>query len=143
MIDFSSTPEEEAFRAAVRGWLADNLPAGWGTPHFVRPRDAAAKVAFARRWQRVLHDGGWAGLSWPEEYGGRDLSPLQQLIFNEDLSATEFAHGARRLADARLLNPDPTWRLQRGLALIRRDRPRAIRELERVVATEPDNVTAW
>jgi len=84
MIDFSSTPEEEAFRASVRDWLAHNLPDGWGTPRFARPKDVPGKVAFARRWQRVLHDGGWAGLAWPKEYGGRDLTPLEQLIFNEE-----------------------------------------------------------
>jgi hypothetical protein len=83
----------------------------------------------------------WLGVLW------RDHRIVEreagELIFNEDLSASEFQRGARRIEDARLLNPDPTWRLQRGLALIRRDRPRAIRELERVVASEPDNVTAW
>jgi hypothetical protein len=83
----------------------------------------------------------WLGVLW------RDHRIVEaeagELIFNEDLSAREFERGARRLDDARLLNPDPTWRLNRGLALIRRDRRRAIRELERVVASEPDNVTAW
>lgn len=84
MIDFATSPEEAAFRESVRAWLAANLPAGWGTPHCPKPKGAADKVAFARRWQRVLHDGGWAGLAWPKEYGGRDLSPLEHLIFNEE-----------------------------------------------------------
>jgi alkylation response protein AidB-like acyl-CoA dehydrogenase len=84
MIDFASSPEEEAFRASVREWLAANLPAGWGTPRHPAPKGAAEKVAFARAWQRVLYDGGWSGLSWPKEYGGRDLTPLQHLIFNEE-----------------------------------------------------------
>ena len=84
MIDFSTTPEEEAFRASVRDWLALHLPAGWGTPAFPKLRSAEDKVAFARRWQRVLYDGGWSGLSWPKEYGGRALSPLQQLLFREE-----------------------------------------------------------
>jgi hypothetical protein len=84
---------------------------------------------------------GWLAVLWRDH---RIVdAEAGELIFNEDLSAREFARGARRIEDARLLNPDPTWRLQRGLALIRRDRPRAIRELERVVASEPDNVTAW
>ena len=84
MIDFAQSPEEQAFRASVRDWLAANLPDGWGTPHFPKPKGAAEKVAFARRWQRVLYDGGWAGLAWPAEYGGRALTPLQHLIFNEE-----------------------------------------------------------
>ncbi|MEW6270999.1 MAG: acyl-CoA dehydrogenase family protein [Thermodesulfobacteriota bacterium] len=84
MIDFSTTPEEDAFRASVRDWLARHLPAGWGTPGFPRPHSAEEKVAFARRWQRTLYEGGWAGLSWPREYGGRALSPLEHLMFNEE-----------------------------------------------------------
>ena len=84
MIDFATTPEEEAFRASVRDWLARNLPEGWGKPGYRKPQTAEEKVAFARRWQRKLYDGGFAGLSWPKEYGGRDLSPLEQLIFNEE-----------------------------------------------------------
>jgi alkylation response protein AidB-like acyl-CoA dehydrogenase len=84
MIDFSTSPEEGAFRASVRDWLAHHLPEGWGTAAFAKPRTAADKVAFARRWQRVLYDGGWAGLAWPKEYGGRALSPLEHLIFNEE-----------------------------------------------------------
>jgi hypothetical protein len=84
---------------------------------------------------------GWLGILWLDH---RIVdAEAGELIFNEDLSGREFERGARRLADAGVLNPDPTWRLQRGLALIRRDRRRAIRELERVVASEPDNVTAW
>jgi hypothetical protein len=44
---------------------------------------------------------------------------------------------------AALLNPDPTWRINLALALLERDPRRSVRELERVVAGEPDNVTAW
>jgi alkylation response protein AidB-like acyl-CoA dehydrogenase len=84
MIDFAQSEEEQAFRASVREWLAANLPEGWGTPRCPKPKEAADKVAFARRWQRVLYDGGWAGLAWPKEYGGRALTPLQHLIFNEE-----------------------------------------------------------
>jgi alkylation response protein AidB-like acyl-CoA dehydrogenase len=84
VIDFSTTPEEDAFRASVREWLERNLPEGWGTPSYSRPTTAAEKVAFARRWQRTLYEGGWAGLAWPKEYGGRALSPLEHLIFNEE-----------------------------------------------------------
>jgi len=84
VIDFSTSPAEAEFRASVRSWLERNLPAGWGTPGFAKPRTAEEKVAFARRWQRTLHDGGWAGLAWPKEYGGRDLSPLEHLMFNEE-----------------------------------------------------------
>jgi alkylation response protein AidB-like acyl-CoA dehydrogenase len=87
MIDFAQSSEEQAFRASVREWLAANLPDGWGTSRCPKPKDAGEKVAFARRWQRVLYDGGWSGLAWPKEYGGRALTPLQHLIFNEEYVA--------------------------------------------------------
>jgi len=59
------------------------------------------------------------------------------------LSDREFEREARRLERPELLNPDPTWRLNLGLALLERNPRRAVRELERVVDGEPDNVTAW
>jgi alkylation response protein AidB-like acyl-CoA dehydrogenase len=86
-MDFSRTPEEEAFRASVRDWLRDHVPAGWHTDLDSRPKTAAERVAFARRWQAELHGGGWAGLAWPKEYGGRDLTPLEHLAFNEEYVA--------------------------------------------------------
>ncbi len=86
-MDFTRTPEEESFRATVRGWLRANLPPGWGTDSSVRPGTVPERIAFARTWQRKLHEGGWAGISWPRAYGGRDLDALQQLAFNEEYVA--------------------------------------------------------
>lgn len=86
-MDFGWSPEEEAFRASVRGWLRENLPPGWGTPANPRPSEPAERVAFARQWQRRLFDGGWAGLSWPREYGGRSFTLMQQLLFHEEYVA--------------------------------------------------------
>jgi alkylation response protein AidB-like acyl-CoA dehydrogenase len=94
-MEFAFTPAEEAFRARIREWLCENLPAGWGTPGHVKPNTPAEKVAFAKQWQRKLYDGGWAGLSWPTEYGGRALSPLEQLLFHEEY----FAAGAPDMID--------------------------------------------
>ncbi|MEW6269937.1 MAG: acyl-CoA dehydrogenase family protein [Thermodesulfobacteriota bacterium] len=94
-MDFALSPAEEAFRRRVRDWLRANLPEGWGTPRCPRPRTPAEKVAFARRWQRTLYDGGWAGVSWPAEYGGQALSPLEQLMFHEEC----FAAGAPDMID--------------------------------------------
>jgi len=87
-MDFAFSPAEEAFRTRVREWLRANLPEGWGTCAFPKPRTPAEKIAFARRWQRTLYDGGWAGLSWPKEYGGQALSPLEQLMFHEECFST-------------------------------------------------------
>ncbi len=83
-MDFSVSPAEAAFRRAVRTWLDDNLPAVLGTAGALRPEDPAERVALARRWQRRLHAGGWAGLAWPREYGGRGATPAEQLAFAEE-----------------------------------------------------------
>jgi len=83
-MDFTETPELRAFREKVRTWLRENLPEGWGTPGYAGPSDAADRVAFARQWQRKLHEGGWAGISWPVEYGGTDASIVEQMIYGEE-----------------------------------------------------------
>jgi alkylation response protein AidB-like acyl-CoA dehydrogenase len=86
-MDFRLTREEAAFRDTVRAWLTASLPAGWGTPTFATPRAMEDKIAFAKRWQRTLYDGGWAGLSWPREFGGRAATLVEQLIFSEEYAA--------------------------------------------------------
>jgi len=83
-MDFRPTDAEEGFRKEVHAWLTANLPAGWGTPAYQKPEEPAEKVAFARAWQRRMFDGGWAGLSWPKEYGGRGASYIEQFIFAEE-----------------------------------------------------------
>jgi alkylation response protein AidB-like acyl-CoA dehydrogenase len=83
-VDFRDTPEQARFRAEVRAWLEANLPEGWGTPAFRMPRGGAEQVSFGRAWMRRLFDGGYAGLDWPREYGGRGASASESLIFGEE-----------------------------------------------------------
>jgi alkylation response protein AidB-like acyl-CoA dehydrogenase len=78
------TVESVAFRHRVRSWFEANLPAGWGTADYARPASEAAEVEFLRNWQRRLHEGGWAGLSWPVEYGGQGASLIEQAIFQSE-----------------------------------------------------------
>ncbi len=83
-MDFHEAAGQRAFRLEVRGWLEENLPAGWGPGSHQGSKTGAEHVAFAKRWQRQLYDGGWAGLSWPEEFGGRDVGVMEQIIFGEE-----------------------------------------------------------
>ncbi len=83
-MDLRESPQQQAFRAEARAWLAANLPEGWGTEAFQAPKGADESFAFARAWQRRLYEGGWAGLAWPEDYGGRGASILEQLIWSEE-----------------------------------------------------------
>jgi alkylation response protein AidB-like acyl-CoA dehydrogenase len=85
-VDFRDTPEEARFRDEVRSWLDANLPDelrghGGGAARFDGPE--------VRAWSRALYDGGWVGISWPEEYGGRGLSPRFQAIYLEEEARVE------------------------------------------------------
>lgn len=84
---------------------------------------------------------GWLAVLYRDDRIVADVS--SGLISDTSLSAREFDRDARRLEQAAFLNPDPTWRLNLGFALTRHDRRKALRELERVVASEPDNLAAW
>jgi alkylation response protein AidB-like acyl-CoA dehydrogenase len=75
-MDLSYTPEEGAFRARVRDWIARNQPSGQGR------RDTET----LREWQRRLHQAGFLGAAWPKEHGGAGLSQMEQAILNEELA---------------------------------------------------------
>jgi alkylation response protein AidB-like acyl-CoA dehydrogenase len=71
-VDLRDSPEEAAFRTEVRAWLEANLPAG-------DPRE----------WSRKMHDAGYVGLTWPEEYGGRGAPYSHQAIVLEEFARAE------------------------------------------------------
>ncbi len=79
-MDLTLSPQEESFRDELRAWLADNHPGP-------APEGDEAVFRFQRDWQRTLATDRWAGLSWPEEYGGRGATLVEQAIFNEEMAA--------------------------------------------------------
>jgi alkylation response protein AidB-like acyl-CoA dehydrogenase len=81
-VDLSFTREETEFREQARTWLAENFPTE------DRPHDAEGERAYDLAWQRKQYDGGWAGVAWPEEFGGRGLPLLQQMIWFEEYART-------------------------------------------------------
>jgi alkylation response protein AidB-like acyl-CoA dehydrogenase len=76
------TDDEVVFRDALRAWLANTLPA---LPPAPDPNDWTARRAYDTAWQRRLFDAGYAGISWPAEYGGRGATPSEELVFLEEL----------------------------------------------------------
>src|ERR1700722_14589443 len=79
-MDLADSPEEAAVRARVGAWLADALPAlPWP-----EPSELAAKLPFWRQWQRLLFEAGFAGISWPREYGGDGADGKIRSIFPEE-----------------------------------------------------------
>jgi alkylation response protein AidB-like acyl-CoA dehydrogenase len=75
---------DEAFRTELQQWLAQVLPS---LPPKPSREDWPARRRFDTDWQRRLFDAGYAGLAWPREYGGRDASPSEQLVFLEETTA--------------------------------------------------------
>jgi alkylation response protein AidB-like acyl-CoA dehydrogenase len=84
-MDFRDTPEEAAFRKEIRDWLDTNVPSDWDRSQLtlIPPED---RVDMLREWQAKLHEGGWAGIAWPKEYGGRGASLIQVAIFNQEVA---------------------------------------------------------
>jgi alkylation response protein AidB-like acyl-CoA dehydrogenase len=85
-VDLRDTPEEAAFRSELRAWIDANLPEdkrGW--------RGGAQRFddAFGREWSRKLYDAGYAGLTWPKEYGGAEAPYSFQAIFYEEMAAAQ------------------------------------------------------
>jgi alkylation response protein AidB-like acyl-CoA dehydrogenase len=85
-MDLNDTAQEEQFRSQIRTWLADNLPQGWETLAHGEREDMDGWIAFLKNWQAKLCDAGWAGIAWPQEYGGRGASIIEQLIVVEEMA---------------------------------------------------------
>jgi alkylation response protein AidB-like acyl-CoA dehydrogenase len=84
-VDFSYSPEENAFRETFRTWLIENLPKGWGKTVFA-PDDEEERAQFRIEWERTLFRGGWSCINWPKRHGGRDASLVEQAIYAEELA---------------------------------------------------------
>jgi alkylation response protein AidB-like acyl-CoA dehydrogenase len=85
-VDLRDKPEEAAFRAELRAWLDANLPADrrGGRGGAQRFDDS-----FGREWSRKLYEGGYAGLTWPTEYGGAGAPYSFQAIFYEEMARAQ------------------------------------------------------
>jgi alkylation response protein AidB-like acyl-CoA dehydrogenase len=86
-MDLSYTPEQDAFRAEVRAWLAAHVPR-----EPLASFDTKEGFEAHRRWEHTLNEGGYAMVPWPVEYGGRGANLLEWLIFEEEY----YAAGAPR-----------------------------------------------
>ena len=70
-MDLSLSPSEQEFRDEVRAWLEENHPGP-------EPESGLEEVmAFRGEWQLKMHEAGWAGISWPKEYGGRGATQIE------------------------------------------------------------------
>ncbi len=128
-MDLSFSPAEEAFRAELRAGLAAHAPPAGRRGEPPEFASLADEVAFLRGWQRRLADGGWVGIHWPREYGGRGASVVENYLFQEEMATarapeiinrigvnlvgpTLIAHGTdaqRRRFLPQILSADELW----------------------------------
>jgi alkylation response protein AidB-like acyl-CoA dehydrogenase len=121
-MDLTLSPQETEFRDQVRSWLGQNHPGP-------TPDGDEASFAFRRDWQRQLNERGWAGLTWPERYGGAGATLVEQAIFYEEAARagtpgvvntlglvmggpTVIAHGSEEQRErylAPILSADEIW----------------------------------
>ena len=126
-MDFDDTPEEAAFRAEARAWLVehaepitDKTPrrSPWGGG------DEAAHIRACKTWQRTLYDGGWAGITWPKQYGGRGASAIEAAIFAQeqarfDVTAGVFAVGIGMVGPTVIVHGTPAQKERHLDAMLR------------------------
>ncbi len=86
-MDFNDSPEEAAFRREVRTFLDQHarLRTDSNESAFDDAGSDADRLAIAKRWQKTLADAGWACIAWPSSYGGRDATPIEQVIWNQEV----------------------------------------------------------
>lgn len=80
-MDLQYSAQEGAFRSAVKAFLAANLPADLSAK--VKQHKRLNKEDYLR-WHKIMHKQGWVAPSWPKEYGGADLSPIERHILEEE-----------------------------------------------------------
>ncbi|MEW5684142.1 MAG: acyl-CoA dehydrogenase family protein [Pseudomonadota bacterium] len=91
-MDFDDTPQEAAFRAEARAWIAANAPkhleaelkrASFGSSAV----ESEDPLAAAKAWQKKKAEAGWACLHWPKEYGGAARTPIERVIWGQEEGA--------------------------------------------------------
>jgi alkylation response protein AidB-like acyl-CoA dehydrogenase len=87
-MDFKFSADDEAFRQELRSWLQKNAPRNVPRDDTGDEFHEGGADDWKRRveWHKKMHEGGWVGLSWPKEYGGRGATITQQLIYNEEMA---------------------------------------------------------
>ena len=85
-MDLNDTPDQAQYREQVRAWLLEHKaeapsPSGdSGDDDYINSR---------RAWQRKLAEAGLAGVTWPKEFGGQGLGPIEQVITNQEIAAAQ------------------------------------------------------
>ncbi|MFI5043740.1 MAG: acyl-CoA dehydrogenase family protein [Acidimicrobiales bacterium] len=99
-MDFEDTPELATFRKEVRSFLDEHASPRHGDERDWSRNGASTDEAVAadfrdrcREWQHTLYQNGWAGLTWPKEFGGAGLTPAHQIVFASELAKYDATSG--------------------------------------------------
>jgi alkylation response protein AidB-like acyl-CoA dehydrogenase len=88
-VDLDDTQEQADYRAQVRSWLDEHKSEA---PVLEGPdaiKDESEVIAARRAWQGKLAEGGLAGVTWPKDFGGQGLGPIEQVISNQEIAAAK------------------------------------------------------
>ncbi len=87
-MDFKDSPQEAEFRAEVRKFLDAHAPLRTRSTEsaYAEAKTDSDRVAIAKRWQALLAEHGWACIAWPKAFGGRDATPIESVIWNQEVS---------------------------------------------------------
>jgi alkylation response protein AidB-like acyl-CoA dehydrogenase len=93
-VDIQLAPAEEAFALGVRQWLEERLSGEWSALRGVGGNADEGYFAERLAWEKELHRGGWVGLGWPAEYGGRPATPNERIVFAIEYARARGPHRA-------------------------------------------------
>lgn len=95
-MEFNYSARQEAYRRQVRGWLEANQPAALTAEEKERAGDDFIWQRL-KQWHTKLYQAGWAGITWPRQYGGRGASFIEQVIFGQELARLNLPGGCNPL----------------------------------------------
>ena len=87
-MDFKDSAQEAEFRGEVRKFLDAHAPLRTKSTEsaYAEAKTDADRVAIAKRWQSLLAEHGWACIAWPKAFGGRDATPIESVIWTQEVS---------------------------------------------------------
>lgn len=88
-------PAAQEFRGELRAWLANAVPRRWVDERSQVGAEEAQQIQVD--WDQELHTSGWAGIAWPEQFGGRGLGTLEELLFYEESARAGAPDGFGRI----------------------------------------------
>ncbi|MBL7661493.1 acyl-CoA dehydrogenase family protein [bacterium] len=84
MIEITLSDRAEKIRSEIKTWLKSNRP-----PALSQHADLSEFVEVSRAWQRKLAEARWVAVHWPEQYGGRGLSLVEEAVIQEELGKAD------------------------------------------------------